>query len=124
MIVKANIPRNHRSLVSKLKVGIPPLHIQTGRWKDTTPENRICYACDESKLENDYHFVIHCDAYIKTRTEFSQDKVYETELDIEGDEAELVNKLLSPEAIQMTGRYFEKMFQERKDIMYEYHTAE
>ena len=37
-IVEANLPRNHRSLLSKLKMGVLPLGIETGRWKDTPLE--------------------------------------------------------------------------------------
>ncbi len=45
-----------------------------------------------------------------------QQIVDETELDIVGDEAEIVRLLLSPEAIRITGRYLEKMYEERKDL--------
>ena len=106
-IIKANLQRNHRSLLSKLKVGILSLHLEAGRWKDTPLEERICYAWDEFNLENEYHFVIHCDAYKKTRTECLQEAVNKTELGIKGDEAEIVKQLLSPEAIRITGRYLE-----------------
>ncbi len=69
-IVSSNLPRNHKSLLSKLKVGILPLHIETGRWKDIPLEERICYACDEFNLEDEYHFLIHCDSYKKHAQNF------------------------------------------------------
>ena len=37
---------------------------------------------------------------------------------MKGSEAEMVKILLSEEALRITGRYLEKMFVERKDLLY------
>ena len=33
-LVMANLARNHRSLIAKLRLGIPPLALEVGCWKD------------------------------------------------------------------------------------------
>ena len=69
-IIQANLPCNHRSLLSKLKLGVLPLAIETGRWKDTPLELRTWKVCDKGFLEDEFHFLLHCDAYVQTQTEF------------------------------------------------------
>ena len=110
VIIDANMPRNHRSLVAKLKVRILPLKLETGRWKDTPLEKRVCQVCDKNLLESEYHFLIHCDAYKKTRTEYFQEVVDNTDLPVYGSEPVIVRTLLDKSVIRITGRYLEKCF--------------
>ena len=49
-IVESLLTRSQRSIVSKLKNGVLPLHIETGRWKDKPLEHRTCPACDSKCL--------------------------------------------------------------------------
>ena len=93
-IVKANLPRNHGSLISNPKVGILPLPFETGRWKDTPIESRLCSVCDKCLLENEYHFLLHCNAYRETKTEFFQELLDETGLEVKGTEAEMVDNTM------------------------------
>ncbi len=116
-IVEANLPRSQRSLVSKLKVGVLPLAIEVGRWKDTPLEKRLCHACGERLLENEYHFLIFCDKYTATRTELFN------ELEMrgiypKGSEDEIVRTLLSKDALKISARYIERMFHERKAAVF------
>ena len=69
-IVESLLPRNHRSLLSKIKTGVLPLHLETGRWKDKPIEERLCIVCNSGNLENEYHFLGHCEAYDEVREEF------------------------------------------------------
>ena len=118
VIIEANLPRNHRSLVTKLKIGTLPLKLETGRWKDTPLEKRLCLACDQNLLESEYHFVIHCDAYRDTRTEFFQEVVNNTDLPVYGSEPVIMRTLLDESVIRITGRYLERMFLERKNLIF------
>ena len=69
-IIEANLPRGQWSLVSKLKLGVLLLALEVGRWKDTPLEKRLCVACDAGLLENEYHFLLFCECYKDTRTEW------------------------------------------------------
>ena len=45
-LAKANLQRNHRSLVVHFICGILPLEIETGRYTGTKRELRFCKICD------------------------------------------------------------------------------
>ena len=89
--MKANLPRNHRSLISKLKVGTLPLNLEVGRWKDKALELRLCKVCDEGFLEDEAHFIIHCSKYKATRTTYLQEIIDETDCKIRGDEYSIMS---------------------------------
>ena len=57
-LVNANLSRSQRSLASKLKLGILPLQLEVGRWKDVALEDRYCRVCMSEYLEDEYHFVM------------------------------------------------------------------
>ena len=91
----------------------------------TTPiEKRICLACDDNLLESEYHFVIHCNAYRKTRTDFFQEIVDNTDLPVYGSEPVIMKTLLDKSVTRITGRYLERMFAERKSMLFNQTTVE
>ncbi len=118
-IINANLSRGQRSVLSKFKLGVLPLAIETGRWKDIPLEKRLCAVCNENCLENEYHFLLFCDGYKETRTKMFQEIVDKTDVNAVGTEAQILKALLSSEAVKITAKYSEIMFQERKDILFE-----
>ena len=59
-------------------MGILPLHIETGRYKTVTDREtgrirsmkvgeRVCLICKSSIVEDEKHFLIHCQMYITER---------------------------------------------------------
>ncbi len=62
--------RRQRSYLAQLRYGILPLHIETGRWYGVKEEDRLCKACYNNQIENEYHFIFHCNAYSTLRTTF------------------------------------------------------
>ncbi len=117
-IVQANLNRSQRSVLSKIKLGVLPLAIETGRWKDTPLEKRLCAVCKAGYLENEYHFLLFCEGLKETRTKLFQDIADNTDVNASGSEAEIFRALLSSEALKFTARYVEKMFLERKDAIF------
>ena len=69
--VKLNIPRHERRILSMLRCGTLPLHVETGRWcRPVKPlDQRICTYCNQNKIENEVHFIIECDIYDDLRVE-------------------------------------------------------
>ena len=65
--VKLNIPRHERRILSMLRCGTLPLHVETGRWcRPVKPfDQRICTYCDQ----NEVHFLIECDIHDDSRVE-------------------------------------------------------
>ena len=57
-------------LLSKFRMGVCPLRIETGRYevvsrekKGLLPEDRKCLCCSLDKVEDEYHFLLQCTAY-------------------------------------------------------------
>ena len=69
VIVKSNLGRRERSLVTKIKCGVLPLRVETGRFKNTPRELRTCQICEEGVVETEYHFLFECPTIEPERTE-------------------------------------------------------
>ncbi len=61
--VSLGLSRSHRSALAQLRLGILPIHIETGRFTNKTIEERLCTVCNNNCVEDEYHFVLHCSAY-------------------------------------------------------------
>jgi hypothetical protein len=59
--------RKKRSLLAQFRSGTLPLAIETGRFKNQIPEERICEICKNGDIESEYHFLIICNAYARIR---------------------------------------------------------
>lgn len=66
-----------RSLLARLRMGVAPLRIETGRYErrgqNSSPgipvEMRKCEVCSNGCVEDEYHFVMECNAYNRERME-------------------------------------------------------
>jgi hypothetical protein len=61
--VKYCMSRQQRSLIAQLRLGILPIHIETGRFTGTKLEDRICQLCDIQEVEDEIHFVCKCNLF-------------------------------------------------------------
>ncbi len=66
-----NLTRTTRSFIAQFKIGILPLHIETGRFIGTKPEDRICFIC-KMELETEIHFMFNCPLYMHLRNRWLQ----------------------------------------------------
>ena len=60
----------HRCALTKLRLSAHRLEIETGRYNDTTEENRFCVTCQlegHQVVENETHFLISCPMYKELR---------------------------------------------------------
>ena len=55
-------------MLAKIRCGVLPLHIETGRYLGTPEEERICFHCANT-VESEEHFLISCDLYVDLRIE-------------------------------------------------------
>ena len=67
--VQHRFHRKKRSLLAQFRLGILPLHIETGRYTNTPIDQRICKICDFGEIENEYHFIMTCPEYESARIE-------------------------------------------------------
>ena len=58
-----------RKWLSKLRLSVLPIRIQTGRYdRNNTPkEQRICLFCTFPDIEDEFHVIIKCPCYIDLR---------------------------------------------------------
>ena len=59
--------RTHRSMLAQFRLGILPLHIETGRFKNIAIENRLCTFCNSNSIEDEFHFLMACPNYNELR---------------------------------------------------------
>ena len=66
----------HRIALTKMRLGIHKLRIQTGKYEDNGKqipiEQRLCKLCSEKQVENEEHFIGHCSVYSNSRSDFFQ----------------------------------------------------
>ena len=108
--VLLNLDKQERSKVAQFRCGILPLRVETGRYVGEAPELRICTFCDRQEVENEQHFLLHCDLYRHIRSNVFQG----TDNSI-SDERKLINITnLYPRKL---AKYLVCAFQKRRDII-------
>ena len=119
ILIKANLPRNHRSYLVKLKCGVLPLALETGRFNAVPIEERICHVCETGLVEDEEHFLMTCTKLQDVR-EIYWEKFKET---VEGwDDLSNIDKLIcmyKEPCLKLTGKFIEELWKERKACIYE-----
>ena len=108
-------------MITKLKIGIMPLALEMGRFTDVPLEYRTCRVCDDSLLEDEYHFLLYCDnpELVEIRTRFFYEYKWLEEVEDPTDKVELVRLWLQSQNLRKTARFVEEMVEERKNLMYD-----
>ena len=63
VLVKANLNKRNRSLVTKLKAGAFPIQVEIGHYKGTARDKRFCPVCDKNIVEDEIHFPCLCECF-------------------------------------------------------------
>ncbi len=56
-----------RSIIFQFRIDILPLHIETGRSRNVKKDERKCHICNNDDIENEFHFLCVCNAYVEFR---------------------------------------------------------
>ena len=59
MIYLHNISRGERSVLAQLRLGILPINIEIGRYKNQPINERLCPFCPD-QIEDEFHFLFVC----------------------------------------------------------------
>ena len=126
--VKVFMSRKQRTLLAQLRLGILPLEIETGRFrnvKDAVTGNfrklredeRICKICEMNQVENEFHFICVCPKYDVQRTEFYQKVGEKTPQFISMNSNEKIVYLLKIEP-HLLARFIESIWNIRQNLLY------
>ena len=96
-VVKCNLKRCPRSLLSRLLCGILPLELKVGRFNDMPEELRLCKTCNLPNIENEYHFLFDCAPLQSIRSAFYIENNINIEQFMTVPDAEKVKSLLIEE---------------------------
>ena len=115
--VKYNISRKQRSLFAQFRVGILPLHIETGRFRGTALEERLCLICKNGDIENEQHFLIKCQLYEEHRKILYEKTSAKNSNFTDFDQDEKFIYLINTEW-KLVCNYIEKAWYMRQDKLY------
>ena len=59
--------KRDQRVLTKLREGPAELRVETGRWTGLRREKRICKQCTSGEVEDEMHFVLHCEALSEER---------------------------------------------------------
>ena len=62
--------RKQRGLLAKARMGTLPIREETGRYRGTPRQDRVCLHCDRQQVEDVAHVMLHCEKYADLRTVF------------------------------------------------------
>ena len=57
------LKKRHRSLLAKLRLGVLPINLELGRYKQIPRNERWCPLCKTNKIENEFHIIFECPVY-------------------------------------------------------------
>ncbi len=66
--------------MAKMRCGVAPIRLETGRYEGLTEQERICPVCDMDEIESEIHVMIFCPLYNDIRA-----TLYESALLIDND---------------------------------------
>ena len=108
--------RKRMSLLAQLRIGILPIHVETGRFRNKKLEERVCFICNNNEIENEVHFVCVCSVYLQFRENLFQKVVNVNDFNFMSDEDKLI--YLMNFHWKDLSVYVEKAWDKRNNILY------
>jgi len=105
-------------VLARLRAGVLPLEIETGRWRAIPADERFCKLCGNHEIEDESHFIFKCSIYSFDRASFFT----KIEEEIPGfnskTEVDKWNCLTSKEIVSRFARFVSEIFKKRQRIIY------
>lgn len=70
--VSRTMDRHTRSALARIRMGVFPIRIETGRWRGLALQDRICTNCDLAEVETEEHFLCGCPRHDALRNELKR----------------------------------------------------
>ena len=116
--IKVGLSRKQRSVLAQLRLGILPLHIETGRFVNTKINDRLCLICQNREIEDERHFVLHCAKYENIRQKWLGNIIARTNNYVELDDMNKFKEIMSKGYIKLSSFIIEAL-EIRKSILSE-----
>ena len=55
--------KSHRSAIAKFRCGVAPIRLETGRYEQLAPHERLCPLCQTNSIESEEHVILECNIY-------------------------------------------------------------
>jgi hypothetical protein len=107
--------RKRRSLIAQIRLGILPLNIETGRFKNQPVEERICQMCENNLVEDEVHFILNCPAYEDIRIQLYNSITYVNFNEMESEQKFMY--IFKNESLKLS-KYIEKAWEIRSLKLY------
>ena len=115
---KYNLTASQRSFMAQLRLGILPLHIETGRFRNTKIEDRLCTVCNLNVVENEMHFLFECPCYAKLRQQWLQNIRKSCNNFDNLDNSEKLS-LIFEKFHRCTAKFIQTCFNTRKELLFQ-----
>lgn len=117
---KLFLPKYQRSLICQLRLGILPLHLETGRYSGKPENKRLCNICNSGEIENENHFLFKCEFYRNERELFLNSlNIQQGMLDtLLNDNISNKLKFLLNEKLFKFSKYLEVIYNKRRRHLY------
>ena len=125
--VNYHVPKYMRSILAQFRMGILPLHVETGRYKNVfdreigalrrmNVDERTCNICKLDVVENEKHFLFHCNVYLIERQTFYEEciKIIRNFKDMNDDEK--LRHIMTHAFWKISLRYVNLLWEKRKSL--------
>ena len=116
--VKYNLTSSQRSVTAQFRAGILPLHIETGRFRNTKLEDRICTLCNMNDVESEIHFLFDCPCYVNIRQTWLE-HIFECCCKFNNLIVEEKLRLLFDQFHRCTAKFILNCFKIRKELLFQ-----
>ena len=103
-------------MLAQFRCGILPLRIETGRYTGEQIQDRKCRLCDQSSVEDECHFVLHCQLYENQRRNSFDNYLFDEYIQNKPEEEKLY--FLMSNFPRKLAKFIVKAFQERRRILF------
>ena len=113
------LPFAQRMLMAKIRLGILPLHKETGRHKTphTRENERVCKVCLNGEIENELHFLLKCNFYSELRQSLNV-IIQSSGLQNSNDDEKLFFLLNDDIAVKSTGKFIIAAYDKRSKFLF------
>ena len=112
-----NITRQERSLLAQLRLGILPIRVETGRFRQEKLVERICCVCNSGQIEDEFHFIMKFNTYKEEREQlfkFMNQNI--TNFIQETPEIQFI--IVMKFSGRQVAKFIKKAFNKRKELLY------